>query len=404
MSKPAHHQVNVIQITEIKPHGNAERLEIVPIEGFQAVVAKGQFKVGDLAYYVPPDSIVPDRAEYSFLWGDATFEGGTPIKKRRIGAKKLRGEWSEGLLMPVRRWVPGSPFGAVDGEDNQVFEVACGDDVASILGIEHYNPPEPGESTAAGSNEGNAKKWRLPRTYGGWKQLILSWLRGERREGGISLPTYDVDNFKKYQNTFQAGEQVIVTEKIHGSNARYCYKPGLFGMEGKMYAGSRNLWKAPGSTCAWRRALNHNAWIEKWCREHPGYALFGEITPTQKGFDYGSKEGKSGEVPYIKFFVFDVRKPDGKWAERNELDGLFNAPGIALWFGEVSVPFLYAGPFDLKEIQTLVDGKTTVPGANHIREGIVIKSVPERTVSHLGRAQLKLVSNAYLEKSLKEAA
>lgn len=398
--KPTHHQVNVIQITEIKPHGNAERLEIVPIEGFQAVVAKDQFKVGDLAYYVPPDSIVPDRAEYAFLWGNATFEGGTPVKKRRIGAKKLRGEWSEGLLMPI-------PPHTLITDSN------IGLDLSDALGIEHYNPPEPGESTAAGSNEGSAKKWRLPRTYGGWKQLILSWLRGERREGGISLPTYDVDNFKKYQNTFQEGEQVIVTEKIHGSNARYCYKPGLFGMEGKMYAGSRNLWKAPGSTCAWRRALSHNAWIEKWCREHPGYALFGEITPTQKGFDYGSREGKSGEVPYIKFFVFDVRTPDGKWAEID--DPVFTGSDIAgsEWFErdklryaliDARVPCFYQGPFNIEAIRKFVDGPSTVPGANHIREGIVIKSVPERTVSHLGRAQLKLVSNAYLEKSLKEAA
>lgn len=390
MSKPAHHQVNVIQITEIKPHGNAERLEIVPIEGFQAVVAKDQFKVGDLAYYVPPDSIVPDRAEYAFLWGNAIFEGGTPVKKRRIGAKKLRGEWSEGLLMSF--------------ESNGWINVRVGDDISEQLGIEHYNPPEPGESTAAGSNEGNAKKWRLPRTYGGWKQLILFWLRGERREGGISLPTYDVDNFKKYQNTFQNGEQVIVTEKIHGSNARYCYKPGLFGMEGKMYAGSRNLWKASGSTCAQRRALTHNPWIEKWCREHPGYALFGEITPTQKGFDYGSREGKSGEVPYIKFFVFDIRTPEGRWLEFAEAHELFHTPGVGCWYKNISVPMIYRGEFDRVLIQRYVDGPSTVLGANHIREGIVIKSVPERTVSHLGRAQLKLVSNAYLEKSLKEAA
>ena len=48
----------------------------------------------------------------------------------------------------------------------------------------------------------------------------------------------------------------------------------------------------------------------------------------------------------------------------------------------------------------MVDGKTYMPGADHIREGIVIKSVYECDRVHgLGRKQLKLVSNDYLEKS-----
>lgn len=388
MTKPAHHQVNVIRIAEVKAHTNADKLEIIPIEGFQAVVAKGQFKVGDLAYYVPPDSIVLDHPDYAFLWGNATFEGGTPIKKRRIGAKKLRGEWSEGLLMPME-----TPTRLISGFD-------VGEDVSDFLGITHYDPPEPGEQV---STEGLPKKLKgMPRTWRGWKQLILSWLRGERREGGISLPVYDVDNFKKYQNTFVAGEQVIVTEKIHGSNARYCYKPGILGFEGKMYAGSRNLWKAPTSSCAWRRALKDNPWIEKWCRRNPGYALYGEITPTQKGFDYGSGDK-------VKFFLFDIRTPGGWWADKDS--SLYTAssiPGVPSEAYQIlpshQVPVLYKGPFDIEKIRRLVDGKSTVPGANHIREGVVIKSVPERTVPHLGRAQLKLVSNAYLEKSLKEAA
>src|SRR5260370_17316920 len=181
--KKAHHQVNVIRISEIRPHGNADKIEIIPIEGYQAVVGKGQFKVGDLAYYVPPDSVVPDRPEFAFLWGNATFEGGTPERKRRIGAKKLRGEWSEGVLMPLEMSPRASNLALVGPHGLQ--EVKEGDDVSEILGITHYNPPEPGESAAPGGNEGNTNRFRWPRTFNGWKQLILMLLRGEKRERGI---------------------------------------------------------------------------------------------------------------------------------------------------------------------------------------------------------------------------
>lgn len=381
--KPAHHQVNVIRIEIILPHPNADKLEIVPIEGYQAVVVKEQFKPGDLAYYIPPDSIVPDRPEYAFLWGNATYEGGTPERKRRITAKKLRGEWSEGLLMPLGPAGAGQTPGLmVCSLDGSFRKIKIGDDISDNFGITHYNPPEPGQSTQPGGNEGNTKKWRLPRTFGGWKQFILGWLRGERREGGISLPTYDVEAFKKWNKTFKSEDEVYVTEKIHGSNARFTYQESIVG--GKMYVGSRNLWKADGSTCVWRRALKDNPWIEPWCKAHPGYALYGEITPTQKGFNYGSDK--------IQFFLFDIRQPDGKWAEVSEYINLLGDDYKAL------VPVLYHGPFDEPKIKILVDGLSTINGSKHIREGVVVKTVPERSERNLGRAQLKIVSNTFLDK------
>jgi hypothetical protein len=54
----------------------------------------------------------------------------------------------------------------------------------------------------------------------------------------------------------------------------------------------------------------------------------------------------------------------------------------------------------MDEIKALVEGPSTVPNAKHIREGIVISSATERTVRGLGRAQLKLKSNAFLAKEV----
>jgi hypothetical protein len=62
------------------------------------------------------------------------------------------------------------------------------------------------------------------------------------------------------------------------------------------------------------------------------------------------------------------------------------------------VPVLYEGEFNAELIKTLVDGRSQVPGATNIREGVVILSLEPRHVHGLGRAQLKLVSNQFLEK------
>jgi hypothetical protein len=45
------HRVNVVRIEEILPHSNADTLGIVFIGGYQCVIKKDAYKVGDLALY-----------------------------------------------------------------------------------------------------------------------------------------------------------------------------------------------------------------------------------------------------------------------------------------------------------------------------------------------------------------
>lgn len=394
MEKKANHQVNVVRIETILPHTNADKLEIIQIEGYQCVVGKGQFKPGDLAIYIQPDSVVPQTEPFRFIWepyaGDptGTFPEGTqfpvPERRRRITVKKLRGEYSEGLLLPV------SDFGkAVDqhAEINGTI-VDVGDDVSDLIGVSHYDPDKGREHTTACEVISGPRR-RYPRTLKGWFFFLLHKLgfrsagRQLNEEVSFDLPIYDVDAYKKHTRAFQPGEPVVVTEKIHGSNARYVF------LDGKMYAGSHNFWKALTSNCVWRKALAQNPWIEEWCRAHEGYALYGEVTPTQKGFDYGCDKGQ------VKFFVFDIRTPDGKW-----LDWIpsFMLPQLNI------VPVLYTGPFDLEKIKTVVDGPSLVDDAKHIREGAVVKPAKGRHVPGLGRLILKIVSNAFLDKDGKASA
>jgi RNA ligase (TIGR02306 family) len=200
-------------------------------------------------------------------------------------------------------------------------------------------------------------------------------------------PVYDVEGFKNYPRTFAEGEEVIVTEKIHGSNARYQFGSTTQ----KMHVGSHNYWKSEKSTCIWRRALAQHPWLSEFCTQHPDHTVYLEVVPTQKGYTYGCTGDET------KVFVFDVLKPDGTWVNKIDLYGM-----DPLGLGQHLVPLLngHCKAFSLDEIKTLVEGPSTVPGAKHIREGIVISSATERTIRGLGRAQLKLKSNAFLAKEV----
>jgi RNA ligase (TIGR02306 family) len=259
-----------------------------------------------------------------------------------------------------------------------------------MLGITHYEPEEKG---TGGYEYAPKKKRRLPKTLKGWFWYIIlfRWLwavkrrmRGESTEVGVNAPRYDVEALKNHVNAFEPGEMVTVTEKIHGSNARYMF------LDGHMYAGSHNLWKAPDSKCIWRSVLEKLPWIEEWCRAHEGFALYGELTPTQKNFKYGSEEPQ--------FFAFDIYTPDGRWVKPWSSEEVYDVTGDM-------VPILATCiPYDLDEIKVkYLDGPSTVPGAKNVREGVVINPVTERIAYHIGRLQLKVVSNVFYERDSKES-
>lgn len=378
--KKANHQANIVRLGEPRVHTNADSLELFDIGSYQIVTKKGNFKAGDLAVYILPDSVVPQTEPFKFIWETYVGLNGTvPEKRRRITVKRLRKEYSEGLLMPLSEVLP-------NGVNCDPCDVE-GFDVSDLLSITHYDP-DAGKEKAEDAETFKKQRSKYPRSLKGWWYYILHLLgiytsggnhNGFDNEDGTDMPMYDVEAYKHYAGTFKEGEMVEVTEKIHGSNARFVFK------DDHMYAGSRTQWKAVTANCIWRKVLEAQPWIEEWCRANPGYGLYGEVTPTQgEKFEYGSKEPQ--------LFTFDIRTPEGTWVSLDADKYLFAGPKVK-W-----VPVLYTGPFNWEAIRLLVDGQTTVPGAKGIREGIVIRPFKERHVRGLGRLILKIVSNAYLEK------
>ena len=104
-------------IKEISPHPNADKLELAKILGWQAVVEKGKFKVGDSVVFVVIDTILPVAPWSAFLQNQKA-----PEKSIRLRTVKLRGEYSRGLVLPldvlpenVRGWHVGADVGGALG-------------------------------------------------------------------------------------------------------------------------------------------------------------------------------------------------------------------------------------------------------------------------------------------------
>lgn len=255
-------------------------------------------------------------------------------KNRRIRVKMLRGVVSMGMLIPA-------PEGA-----------NIGDDVAEIIGITHYEP--------------------------------IIKMRGSGDEEsppfGVYAPKYHMENMLRYSYLFEEGESVFVTEKIHGANARFVF-------HGKrMWCGSKSTWKKESEGNLWWQALYQNEWIREFCINNPGDVVYGEIFGNVQSLRYGAFGNQ------VFFRVFDVLLKGGTWEEFHNLykdDDKYKALQI--------VPCLGIFSFSLEIIKELAEGKTLFSGADHIREGVVVRPIYNRCADEIGRLQLKLVSNVYLE-------
>ena len=318
------HKVEVVEV-KLETHPNADTLSVVRIGGFTVCTRTADWKPGDLGAYVQPDSVVDtSRPEFSFL----ATEGRA---KERIKVMRLRGVISMGLLVPA-------PAGS-----------KVGDNVMELLGVEHYEPPlncTHGEDTKAPKNIWNY--------------------------------SYDVENARNYIDVLQEGEQVLITEKIHGANARFVFANGEF------HVGTRTTWKKRAETTLWWAAANQNLWLETWCRLNPGIVVYGEVYGKVQELRYGLPDNKYGVV------VFDLLR-GSDWIPYPEVRDSF--PGIWAFFA----PIVYEGPYNAEQAYEFAEGDSLIPGADHVREGVVVKPANERSDLRIGRVQLKIVGNGYFE-------
>jgi RNA ligase (TIGR02306 family) len=370
--------VEVFKIDSIFRVPGLDNLGLVHFYGYDSLVLLKDFVPGDLAAYIPPDFIVPDTPEYTFMGSS-----------RRVKARRFKGIWSQGLVV-------AAPHGS-----------RVGDDVTAQMGIVKYTPRLRGESNS-GYGKSKSRKWFK----------YNSFIEGPPSEG----PYYDIESWYRHSNHLNEGETVLVTEKLHGTNARFTFQDDTMWVASRSgyrrdYNTPLTMWEkfkllvsygwkgfkrwTPETTVYWQ-AVYQNSWIIDICEANPGVVFYGEIYGDVQHLKYGAEQGE------YKIALFDAFYKDAFLDDMDFLEclkfGLNNSCTGCYNIRELIPPLLYYGPYDKSKIEPLISGYSLVKGANHIREGIVIKPVKERksNLPGLGRVILKAVSPAYLEKAPKE--
>lgn len=362
----------------IEEHPNADALELAVVGDYRAIVRKDQFKTGDIGVYIPEQSLVPD-----WLIKRLGLEGRLAGKNaNRVKAIKLRGVLSQGLVVPCPTQIeldwavadasPGSGLLQLENETD-FQEVNVGDDVTEMLGIKKWEPEIPASMSGD--------------VYNPYFQF-----------------KYDIENIKRFPNVLEEGEEVVMTEKIHGTLCMLCYVPLLeqdttLHYDGKWIVASKGL-AAQGIALkpteqnieknTYFRALRDNDVFEKVeniISLEDRVIVLGEVYGRGvQDLRYGNETNKFG------FRIFDVWIDDGDDYLNHDLLEQF-----CLDAELEMVPVLYKGPFSQDVLDEHTNGKETISGMEaHVREGVVIKPLEERTNNEIGRVILKSVSESYL--------
>lgn len=239
---------SIQKISALEMIEGADAIEKATVLGWQLVVKKGEFQIGDLCVYCEIDSLMPDRPEFEFL----------RPRKMRIRTIRLRGQISQGICLPLSI-LPGG------------FDIQEDADCTEALGIIKYEPPIP--AYLSGIAKGRFPSF-IPKTDETRVQVLQKLL----------------DKYK--------GEKCYVTEKVDGSSATYFLNNGEFGVC------SRNLELLEDSENSfWKFARLLD--IENKLRSLDGnYALQGELVG--EGVQ-GNKLRLRGQT-VLFFNVFDIDK------------------------------------------------------------------------------------------------
>jgi len=340
----------VARINEIKPIEGADNIEQAVVGGWNCIIQKGQYGEGGLVVVATTDAVIPQELS------DAMNVTNYLRKGQRVRTVKLRGVYSECLIIPFMYCKNAAKLTNTKWNE--------GEDMMETLNIFKYEPPA--------------------------VQIQLSSGRKIRYSQNPNFGIYyKFPNVKNVTRMFNEFDEVEVTRKIHGTNARYgiVKKSKLsiwdkvkrfFGDKWVDYEyvyGSHNVEKGSDSqgfydTDVWRTIaekyhIREQLWnlfksLQDIYETGSGIVIYGEIygPGVQKNYDYGLKE--------IEYAGFDM-------TINNE-------------YTPCSTSFMYHDMLGLKYVPVLAVDKWTqelqdryifdkIEGTKVPHEGVVIKSV-----------------------------
>ena len=330
------------KIDELRPIPGADAIECAIVGGWTCVVKKGEYTVGDLAVYLEIDSWVPTELASFLSKGKEPreFEG---IKGERLRTVKLRGQLSQGLLLPLEPTCANI--------ESELFE---GLDVSLPLNIIKWERPM--NAQLAGMAKGNFPSV-IPKTDQERVQNLVQEIVG----------------------AIEAEMEFEITEKLEGSSMT-CYL-----IDGEFGVCSRNLdLKETEDNTFWQVARRDKIEENLRALDMDNVAIQGElIGPGIQGNIY--------KLSKPEFWVFDMYNiklgayvtPKARCRYVEQL-GLLHVPVLAYnaaLYDILDVP-------EIPQLLKFAEGSSAITYTQE-REGVVFKEVN-------GGMTFKAISNKYL--------
>lgn len=384
---------SVMQIDEVITIPGADKLELVRLDGWKAVVQKDKFKVGDLVVYVETDSKLPEWAEFEFM----------AQRKYRVKQIRLRGQLSDGLVFH---------FSDLDRVTIPAKLRVEGTDLTDLLEIKHYQK-EAEKEASAGKNPKTKKKGFKGWVYGKALKAIEALIGPVNALGPWPgyCPKSDEPQirhcFSVIKNNY-LDLPVVAHEKMHGKSMTVYYYNGKMGVCSRNYELLTEQSRSSSPARKWAATnIAKMLGIKVVSQEREDYWLYANRGLLESIKQYCEAyecniavqlelcgPGINGNMygfSFLRGFIFNLWYIDQRaYASDSELDTFCRLTD------RERVPRL--GAFKLHDnLDGYIEqatGKSLV--ADSIREGIVVRPLmSEITDPAIGRLSFKVISPEY---------
>lgn len=331
--------VEVRTVRSIVPHPNADKLDLVYLNGmdYQFISGRGNFSENQKVVYFPVDAVLPD---------DLASRLGLP--KARVRAVRLRGSFSEGFLAPLEQ---------VGLDEKLAWD---GQDLTESLGVVKYEPPE--------------QKW------GAVSSKPENLIRPP-----VYVHHYDIENAGRYPSVVEAllDQQVFISEKLEGSHWW-----GSFDGQ-QLHVGTRNNELKDDDTHAWWKATRKQKLDiilqNLYALYKQPVTLRGEVIgEAVQGNIYGIKGQE------IRIFEFEI---NGIPQRVSQLMYVLTS-SLVLHVPVINTALTLREWLNGRTLTEASNGKSKI--ADTLREGIVIKPMTEQYHPEIGRLFIKVRDPIYL--------
>ena len=378
----------VISVDAISPIDGADNIEVAAVGGWNVVVKKGKFKVGETGLFFEIDSSLPyDDPRYAFLRARCTKQwknnGEVILRMLRLKTMKLHGVVSQGLLLPLAAFP-------------EIRHIPPGEDVSALLGVRHIDDIAEEMSSEMGRQLNRVPAWfsfrnsqaviRMWRLYTRISHTLL-FPRAKKEaalEGSFPsfIPKTNVKRLQNHTKYFSLYRDTLfeVTAKADGSSMTCIWTPS-HNPGNPFIVCSRNMNKGSGTGAdVFSEAARLFNIREKMERHRREIAIQGELVgPGRNG-----NRDKYDSLDFQVFRIWDIGRqawltPEERYRVCEDLD-LHHVQILSK-----AEPVFRTHP-DMASMLKYAEGKT--PRGNE-REGIVCKSLG-------GAVSFKVISNKYL--------